>query len=167
MTTRASSADAAAATGGSAGAGKPATTAAAKTTPAKTPDVAPVGSAVRDGKFEFRVTKGPECGKKQIGSEKAQDQFCTVTLNVKNVGNDARTFDDSNVYAFNAAGAKFESDGVAGLYANPDGESFLENINPGSQVNVVVVFDVAASVKLTVLELHDSMFSRGAKVALP
>ncbi|MEV8510830.1 DUF4352 domain-containing protein [Dactylosporangium sp. NPDC051484] len=135
--------------------------------PAKTSDVAAAGTAVRDGKFEFTVTKGPDCGKTQIAGQKAQGRFCQITLQVKNIGNDARTFDDSNVVAYDAAGARYETDGVAGLYANPNGESFLEKINPGNQVSAVVVFDVAATVKLVTLEVHDSAWSRGAKVALP
>ncbi|MER7278145.1 DUF4352 domain-containing protein [Dactylosporangium sp. NPDC000244] len=161
---------AAAPDGSSSGGSSQAPAAKAKTTaaaPAKTPDVAGAGSAVRDGKFEFAVTKGPDCGKTQIAGQKAQGRFCQITLQVKNIGNDARTFDDSNVVAYDAAGARYETDGVAGLYANPNGESFLEKINPGNQVSVVVVFDVAANVKLVTLELHDSLFSRGAKVALP
>ena len=55
---------------------------------------------------------------------------------------------------------------VAGMYANPDGETFLEDINPGNQITAVIVFDVAAGMKLVTLEVHDSAFSRGAKVAL-
>ncbi|WP_432834026.1 DUF4352 domain-containing protein [Dactylosporangium sp. CA-092794] len=134
--------------------------------PVKTSNVAAAGSAVRDGKFEFKVTKGPDCGKTQIGGQKAQGRYCQITLSIKNIGNDARTFDDSNVVAYDAAGARYETDGVAGMYANPNGESFLEKINPGNQVSAVMVFDVAASITLTTLELHDSMFSGGAKVAL-
>ncbi|MEV8516299.1 hypothetical protein [Dactylosporangium sp. NPDC051484] len=42
----------------------------------------------------------------------------------------------------------------------------MEKINPGNQVSVIVVFDVAANVKLVTLEVHDSSFSRGAKVVL-
>ncbi|GGM53172.1 DUF4352 domain-containing protein [Dactylosporangium sucinum] len=146
--------------------GAPASAATTPAKPAKTSDVAAAGTAVRDGKFEFKVVKGPECGKKQIGNEKAQGHYCTITLNIKNIGNDARTFDDSNVIAYSADGARFETDGVAGMYANPDGETFLEKINPGNQVTAIIVFDVATTVKLTTLEVHDSMFSRGAKVAL-
>jgi hypothetical protein len=132
----------------------------------KTPNIAKAGSAVRDGKFEFMVTKGPDCGKTQIGGQKAQGRFCLITLSVRNIGDDARTFDDSNVQAYDASGNRYESDGVAGMYANPGGESFLEKINPNNQISVLIAFDVAGSVTLVSLELHDSLWSGGAKVAL-
>ncbi|UWP82456.1 DUF4352 domain-containing protein [Dactylosporangium fulvum] len=150
-------------TGSPAGAQAAATTAAA---PKKTSDIAAAGSAVRDGKFEFKAVKGPECGKKEIGYQKAQGHYCLITLQIKNIGDAARTFDDNNVRAYNAEGAKFGTDGVAGMYANPNGETFLNDINPGNQVTAIVVFDVAPGTKLATLEVHDSSFSRGAKVAL-
>jgi hypothetical protein len=131
--------------------------------------VAAAGSTVRDGKFEFKVAK-VECGKKKVGNDvlgkTAQGQFCLVTLSIKNIGTEARTFDSSSQSAYDAAGAKYDTDGAASLYANPNGEAFLNGINPGNQVTAVIVFDVPTTVKLSTLELHDSAFSGGAKVAV-
>ncbi|VFA96619.1 Telomeric repeat-binding factor 2 [Nocardia cyriacigeorgica] len=39
-------------------------------------------------------------------------------------------------------------------------------INPGNSVDVTIVFDVPVDTVPAALELHDSMFSGGAKVAL-
>ncbi|MGI8647434.1 MAG: DUF4352 domain-containing protein [Mycobacteriales bacterium] len=125
--------------------------------------------AARDGKFEFTAQK-VECGKDRVGSQylnqKAQGQFCFVTLRVKNIGQEARIFDASNQRAFNAAGDKYQADSAASLYANEAGETFLKDINPGNELTGIVVFDIPSDKKLTKLELHDSAFSSGATVRL-
>ena len=69
------------------------TTAAAKAAPAKKTTAAKtepgIGDAVRDGKFEFVVTK-VDCSKSKVGSQylnkKAQGKFCMISVNVKNIG---------------------------------------------------------------------------------
>ncbi|RZT79074.1 uncharacterized protein DUF4352 [Micromonospora violae] len=134
--------------------------------PAKT---AKIGQPARDGKFEFTV-KSSKCGVAKIGSDllgqKAQGQFCLVTLNVKNIGKEAQMFDGSSQKAYAADGTEYSADSGAAIYANKNAETFLNDINPGNQVNGVVVFDIPKNVKLTKLELHDSMFSGGVDVAL-
>ncbi|MEU8386688.1 DUF4352 domain-containing protein [Micromonospora sp. NPDC048843] len=134
--------------------------------PAKT---AKVGEPARDGKFEFTV-KSSKCGVAKIGSDllgaKAQGQFCLVTLIVKNIGKEAQMLDGSSQKAYAADGTEYSADTGAAIYANKNAETFLNDINPGNQVNGVVVFDIPKNVKLTKLELHDSMFSGGVDVAL-
>ncbi|MET8267172.1 DUF4352 domain-containing protein [Micromonospora arida] len=134
--------------------------------PAKT---AKIGQPARDGKFEFTV-KSSKCGVAKIGSDmlgqKAQGQFCLVTLNVKNIGKEAQMFDGSSQKAYAADGTEYSADTGAAIYANKNAETFLNDINPGNQVNGVVVFDIPKNVKITKLELHDSMFSGGVDVAL-
>ncbi|WP_430502580.1 DUF4352 domain-containing protein [Micromonospora trifolii] len=133
------------------------------------PKTAKVGEPARDGKFEFTV-KSSKCGVAKIGSEplvqKAQGQFCLVTLNVKNIGKEAQMFDGSSQKAYAADGTEYSADTGAAIYANKNAETFLNDVNPGNQVNGVVVFDIPKNVKLTKLELHDSMFSGGVTVAL-
>ncbi|MEU8333768.1 DUF4352 domain-containing protein [Micromonospora sp. NPDC048839] len=130
---------------------------------------AKIGQPARDGKFEFTV-KSTKCGVAKVGSDplgqKAQGQFCLVTLNVKNIGKEAQMFDGSSQKAYAADGAEYSADSGAAIYANKNAETFLNDINPGNQVNGVVVFDIPKNVKLTKLELHDSMFSGGVDVAL-
>ncbi|MET7373435.1 DUF4352 domain-containing protein [Micromonospora arida] len=134
--------------------------------PAKT---AKIGQPARDGKFEFTV-KSAKCGVAKIGSDvlgqKAQGQFCLVTVNVKNIGKEAQMFDGSSQKAYAADGTEYSADTGAAIYANKNAETFLNDINPGNQVNGVVVFDIPKNVKLTKLELHDSMFSGGVDVTL-
>ncbi|MFF0251276.1 DUF4352 domain-containing protein [Micromonospora zamorensis] len=133
------------------------------------PKTAKVGESARDGKFEFTV-KSSKCGVAKVGSapleQKAQGQFCLVTLNVKNIGKEAQMFDGSSQKAYAADGTEYSADTGAAIYANKNAETFLNDINPGNQVTGVVVFDIPKNVKLTKLELHDSMFSGGVDVAL-
>jgi hypothetical protein len=142
--------------------------------PAKEEAAAPapapgVGSPVRDGKFEFTVT-GVKCGVSKVGgkylNKSAQGQFCLVTMQVKNVGNEQRTFSADNQQGFGAGEVKYGADSVASMYANDDNESFLNEINPGNGITVDVVFDIPKDGRLQAVQLHDSVFSGGVKVAL-
>jgi Domain of unknown function (DUF4352) len=129
-----------------------------------------VGAPVRDGKFEFTVTK-VRCGVPSVGPEglaqAAEGQFCLVSLKVANIGDKPQTLDASSQYGYDAHGRKLNADGGAGILVNPaGGGAFLNDINPGNSANAVVVFDVPKSGTLTKLELHDSPFSGGVDVAV-
>lgn len=129
-----------------------------------------IGQPAKDGKFEFTVS-GIECGKASVGTnqyltKQAQGQFCLLSIAVTNTGDEAQTFDSSNVFLFDASNAKFSADSGASLYANPEGSTFLTQINPGNSVNGVVVFDLPKDKTPTTAELHDSLFSGGVKVNL-
>ena len=128
-----------------------------------------LGQPARDGKFEFTVTK-VQCGIKHVGSkltgEDAQGQFCLVTITVKNIGNEARTFTAGNQKAHGAGGVEYSPDTLASLDANGDTKAFLNDINPGNSVTAVVAFDIPADAKLVSVELHDSAFSGGVTVAV-
>lgn len=138
--------------------------------PAEKAAAAPgIGAPVRDGKFQFTVTK-VKGGVKQVGdqylNEKAQGQFVMVSVTVENIGDEPRTFDSSSQRLFDAAGKEYSADGEAGIYLD-ESNSFLNEINPGNTVKGVLVFDVPKSgFKPGKLELHDSAFSGGVEVAL-
>lgn len=66
----------------------------------KAATVAKLNETARDGKFEF-VVKKVECGTTTIGTNEylkknAQGKFCLMTINVKNIGNEAQGFFGSN-----------------------------------------------------------------------
>ena len=128
------------------------------------------GVPVRDGKFEFVVT-GARCGVTQVGNEflnaTPQGQYCLVAMSVKNVGDEAQLFDASSQKALNADGQTYSADSEASIYANESNQTFLNEINPGNQVNdAVVAFDIPKDQALAVVELHDSPLSGGVEVAL-
>ncbi|WP_306210697.1 DUF4352 domain-containing protein [Actinoplanes sp. RD1] len=137
--------------------------------PAKKPDTPGLGDAVRDGKFEFKVSK-LDCSKTKVGSDllgaKAQGKFCQISLTIKNIGKEAQYFDGSSQKALDSKGTEYSNDTEAEIYANEDSSTFLNEINPGNSVKGKLIFDVPKSVELTKIELHDSMFSGGVEVAL-
>lgn len=131
--------------------------------------VGAMGKPAKDGKFEFTVT-GMECGVDRVGSspvgEKAQGQFCLVDVKVKNIAKSADTFADSSQKGYDASGTEYSVDTGAGIYANQDYSTFLEQINPGNTVRGKLVFDIPVHAKLGSVVLHESMFTAGVKVSV-
>lgn len=132
------------------------------------PAVAPLGTAVRDGKFEF-VLHGTECGITTVGGEyanqTAQGEYCLVRMSVTNIGDEAQYFFGDNQKARNDAGQEFSSDSSAAIYLE-NSDSWMSEINPGNTVEATVVFDVPAGTVLSTIDLHDSAFSGGVEAAL-
>ena len=122
-----------------------------------------------DGKFQFTVT-GMQCGVKQVGSadfgEKAQGQFCLVSVTVKNVGQSSEIFSDTSQKAYDKDNTEYSVDSAAAIDANKGTSTFLEDINPGNTVKGKLVFDVPAGTKLTSVVLHESVYTAGVRVAL-
>lgn len=132
--------------------------------------VAKVGTKVRDGKFEFVVTKVEKVGKSiptAFGTtEKAQGEFILVTVNATNIENEPQMLDSTSQQLFNDKDQKF-SPSSAVLSLKDADKFFLTNINPGNTVTgAPLLFDVPAGTKIASIELHDSPFSDGVKVAL-
>ena len=105
---------------------------------AKKEELVKIGTAVRDGKFEF-IVKGLECGKTSIGTNQyltktPQGQFCLLNLTVKNIDNEAQSLLSSNQYLLNDAGQKYSADDTATMYNSPNGSSWYNDINPGNSV---------------------------------
>jgi hypothetical protein len=124
--------------------------------------VAPAGSSVRDGQFEFQVlgTSRGETAKEDVFStERAKGEFFTVKLRVTNVGNDARSFSATNQKLI-INGNEYEA--TSFLNSN----SFGEDINPGLGIDTEVVFDIPKGATPSAIECHDSIFSGGALLAL-
>jgi hypothetical protein len=157
------------------GRGEPAAVAAASQAPTAAPaakkarPAAGVGDAVRDGQFEFLVSR-VDCSRTSLGIEQvkrsAAGRYCQVTLTAHNVGDETRYFVGRAQKAKDAAGTAYDSDEIAGVYANHDTSTFLEKLDPGEKVTGTLVFDVPKNVELTTLELHDSPLSGGVRVTL-
>ncbi len=133
---------------------------------------ATMGTPVRDGKFEFTVSK-MTCGVSKVGNEylneTAQGQFCIVDLTAKNIGDEPQTFMSDNQEAF-IGEVKYSSSSAAAIYyASEQGRSggdWIKEINPGNQLRGSLVFDVPKGKKPERLMLHDSAFSGGVAVAV-
>lgn len=132
--------------------------------------VAKLNEPAKDGKFEFTV-KSVECGKTTIGTNQylmknAQGQFCLMTIAVKNIGNEVQGFFGTNQKLLNAQNQTYAADDAAGVYVDQNYSTLFSNINPGNQVEGVVVFDIPKDQTPVTAELHDSSFSGGVKVSL-
>jgi hypothetical protein len=127
-----------------------------------------IGDPVRDGKFEFTVSK-VDCGRSRVGTKdfgkSAQGQYCFVSVTVENIGKESQSLFGSNQHLFDNQGRKFDADGEAAIYVE-DSKTLYESINPGNKVNGILIFDIPASATPVKIELHDSAFSRGVTVAL-
>lgn len=127
-----------------------------------------IGTAVRDGKFEFAVTE-VETGVSRIGNDMfgddAQGQFVLVHVTVQNIGDEAQYFDASSQKLTDTEGRTHSADSGAVIYLE-NADSFLEQINPGNAVNAIVVFDIPADAVPSAIALRDSMFSGGVTVTL-
>jgi hypothetical protein len=125
------------------------------------PVVAPAGSSVRDGKFEFQVLGVDRSASKEgiFNPEQAKGEFFVVKLRVTNIGDEARTFWASNQKLI-VNGNKYE----ASSSLSDDG--FRQEINPGLSINTKVMFDVPPGAVPEAIVCHDSAFSGGAQLAL-
>lgn len=140
--------------------------------PANSPsDIAPAGSAVRDGKFEFQVTTVANA--KTVSdptnnpymTANAQGEFIVVTMRVKNIGDKPQSYFGDNQKMIDAQGREYGASSEAGMYMNT-GVAVMGEINPGNSIAVKVAFDVPPGTAPAAMQLHDSMFSSGVKVAL-
>jgi len=140
-----------------------------RTAPASaTPSVAPAGSAVRDGKFEFRVLDMQRAAQAGDPSNpfmiaKPQGEFIILTLSVRNIGDRPQSYFGSNQTLIDTAGREYGADSKADMWMN---DGIMADINPGNAIQVRVAFDVPPGTQPAELEVHDSMFSGGAKIRL-
>jgi hypothetical protein len=126
-----------------------------------------IGTPVRDGSFEFTVTKlttASMVGDQYFGKQ-AQGEFLMVHVTVRNIGTESQTFSGDDQQLLASGGRQFTADSDAATYLE-NSRSLYEEINPGNQVSGVVIFDVPKGTTPASIELHDSPFSGGAKVAL-
>ncbi|GAA2860658.1 hypothetical protein Acy02nite_56920 [Actinoplanes cyaneus] len=128
-----------------------------------------LGDAVRDGKLEFVVSR-VDCTRRTVGAERltrtAAGRYCVVSMSVRNIGDGAKFFVGHGQKAYDASGAEYAGDELAGVYANRGTESFLRRLAPGEKVAGKLVFDVPENGSLTSLEVHDSPLSHGAVIIL-
>jgi hypothetical protein len=139
--------------------------------PASEPEPAApgLGTAVRDGQFEFVVTGVEDVGKTvgpDVIQEEAQGTFLIVRVDVTNIGDEARMLDSSSQYLYDADGRKYDASSAIFVLEDFD-KAFLENINPGNTVTgAPLLYDVPEGFVPATIELHDSAFSGGVTVTL-
>ncbi len=134
------------------------------------PSEAGIGDTVTDGNFAFTVTDVSEAqsiGEGFLATE-AQGKYVLVELEVRNIGNEAATFNAGpSQTAYDAQGREYATSEDAIMSGNAsDQRSFLQQINPGSSVQGRLVYDVPEATKLVRVHLQGGTFSPGAEVTL-
>ncbi|WP_067860541.1 protein kinase domain-containing protein [Nocardia shimofusensis] len=127
--------------------------------------VAPAGTSVRDGKFEFAVA-GLDSGER-VGFQNANGSFLIVTLAVLNHSDETKWFLPFGQKLILDDGAIVEHDATATAWQAVQhrlGHSF--ELPPGASGTAVLVFDVPDTASAAHLELHDFVLSEGVSVAL-
>lgn len=110
------------------------------------PKVPGIGEMIQVGDVEFTVNGVSTA--KNVGGEwgsNSQGTYLLVDLSVKNVGNEAITT-DSSFFQLKSGDKTFDADSGASIYANPDTNFFLQQVNPDLAATGVVVFDVSDEV---------------------
>ena len=77
--------------------------------------------------------------------ENSKGTYLLVNVTVTNNGDEALTVDNSLFKLLND-GKEYDSDSMAGIYANDDSSFFLETVNPELSLTGNVVFDVSDAV---------------------
>jgi Domain of unknown function (DUF4352) len=127
-----------------------------------------IGEKATDDDYQFVVTR-VTCGVRRVGDqyfgEKAQGQFCLVSLKVKNVGKDPIDFSSENQALVDNKGRTYSADDEAWAVTDDNG---LGEINPGNSIKTVVPFDVPKKVEADYLLLKAGVFgfSEGVRVKL-
>lgn len=148
---------------------------ASKHTQASTASATPtLNQPASDGKFQFTVTAF-QCGITQITQSDnqyevatPQGQYCTMSLNVKNIGTVSQSFDDSSQYIYDSSNKQYSDDSNGTIAANPSSSQFMmmPNVNPGVSISGVLAFDIPKGTTPTYAILHDSSLSNGVRVNL-
>jgi hypothetical protein len=131
------------------------------------PKVPGVGDAVRDGKFEFRVTGTRTAGR--LGNDwintTPDGTFLLVSVTVRNVSDEGKTFVSLAQKLHDTQGRDYTADPRATLYLWQV-SNLVDRLEPGDTVRGTIVFDLPAGARPARVELHDSLLSDGVDVRL-
>ena len=132
----------------------------------------PTGSkqSTRDDVFEYTVT-GFQCGATTVSAgpltQSAAGQYCTLSVVIRNIGNQPGTFVSSSQRLIGADGTIYGADTAATVYKSyPRQEAAFAQINPGTQIQTQIVFDVPLGARIREAEFHGSPLSIGSTVPL-
>lgn len=119
------------------------------------------GVPVRDGNFEF-VVSGVRAPADPRTAPAPRGEWVIVTVAVRNIDNDPQAFIANNQKLIDSAGRIYSADAEAAVAINH--APMVINMNPGLNITVKVPFDVPAGTAPAAIEVHDSVFSSGARV---
>ena len=128
---------------------------------ASTAEAAAPGNPVLDGNFLFVVSdvSTPANG---LSAPRPRGQWIIATINVRNIDDEPQGFLACNQKLVDSDGHTYAANTVAAVALNDD--SMQIDMKPGSDITLNVPFDVPPGTQVAALELHDSVFSGGARV---
>jgi hypothetical protein len=119
------------------------------------------GTPVVDGDFEF-VVSDVSTPANWRGDPRPRGQWIIATVTVRNTDDDPQSFMPDNQKLFDSAGRAYMADAMGAVRMNND--SMVIDMKPGFKITLKVPFDVPAGTLPASIELHDSVFSDGARV---
>lgn len=127
------------------------------------------GAAVTSGNLSFTAHSMSEAGA-TVGSEylsaTAQGRFLRLNLQVLNVGDEPETFFVNHLTLIDAEGRRYDADSSATIYASPDAQTWISQINPGNAVVGDVIFDLPAEAAPVSLEVQGGFLAKKMTIQL-
>jgi hypothetical protein len=124
-------------------------------------EAAAPGTPVLDGNFLFVVSEvsTPANG---LSAPRPKGQWIIATMTVRNIDDERQGFLACNQKLVDSAGHTFTADTAAAVAINSG--SMQIDMDPGAKITLNVPFDVPPGTQVAALELHDSVFSHGARI---
>jgi hypothetical protein len=119
------------------------------------------GTPVVDGDFEF-VVSDVSTPANWRGDPRPRGQWVIATVTVRNTDNDPQSFMPNNQKLIDSAGRTYLADAIAAVRMN--NHSMVIDMRPGLKITMKMPFDVPAGTQPAAIELHDSVFTDGARV---
>jgi uncharacterized protein DUF4352/uncharacterized protein DUF2510 len=123
--------------------------------------VAAPGEPVLDGNFLF-VASEVSTPANGLSAPRPKGQWMIATVTVRNVDDEPHGFLACNQKLVDSQGHTYTADTTAAVAMNND--SMQIDMDPGTKVTLYVPFDVPPGTQPATVELHDSVFSGGARV---
>lgn len=119
------------------------------------------GSRLHDGDFEFMVSEvsTPNSWRADL---RPRGVWIIATATVHNLDDESQEFAANNQKLIASDGHSYLADVHAAVAMNDS--SMLIKVNPGANITMKLPFDVPEGTLPTAIELHDSVFSDGARV---
>jgi hypothetical protein len=122
------------------------------------------------GGFGFRV-KSMRCGVSAVGpdelEQRADGQFCLLSVRVTNKGTEPELFDSSAQRVYDTDGGAYAVAEEAAVFLNDHSPTLLDEIRPGESVNGVLPFDVPKDAQLSEVSMQGAGSTPGIRTALP
>lgn len=119
------------------------------------------GVPVRDGNFEF-VVSGVSAPPNSRTDPAPRGKWVVVTVAVRNIDDNPQAFIANNQKLVDSAGRVYSADAEAAVAMNH--APMVITMDPGLNITLKVPFDVPAGTAPAAIEVHDSVFSDGARI---